>query len=347
MPASHTARSEISVNMTSSTTPASVPRPERKAHARPGRMNAGFFGELSRNGALYIMALPAVFCFLVFNYLPMAGALIAFKNYNFTTGFWGIFSSPFMDPWYGNFEFFFTSGYAWRVTRNTLLLNGAFIALGILFEVGLAIVLNEIRSRRFKKTIQSVTFLPYFVSWIVLSVFLYNLLNYDNGVINGTLTAWGLPKINFYAEAGIWPFIMVLIHKWKFTGYGVIIYLAAISSINDTYYEAARIDGARKWQQVWHLTLPLLRPTIFILALLSIGRIMNADFGMFNAVVGNNAQLFPTVDVIDTFVYRALRQSSDLGMSAAAGFFQSCLAFIIVLCSNWLVKKYQEDGALF
>ena len=293
------------------------------------------------------MSVPALVCLLLLSYLPMVGSIIAFKNYNFTNGFLGIITSPFMKPFYKNFEFFLTSGYAWRITKNTILLNAEFILFGIIFQVGLAIMLNEIRNGFSRKLIQSFTFLPYFISWIVLSVFVYNMLNYDNGVINGILAAMGLERFDFYSDPKIWPFIMNVIYLWKNTGYGIVLYLAVISGFDGSLYEAAEMDGAGKLKQIYHITLPLLTPTILILLLLNIGRIMNADFGMFYAVVSNNSILFPTVDVIDTFVYRALRQSSDLGMSSSAGFFQSCLAFVIVLISNKLVKKYQEDGALF
>lgn len=309
--------------------------------------NDGVLRELIRNKTLYLMAVPALVLLIIFSYLPMIGSLIAFKDYNFSNGLIGIFTSPFIKPFYKNFEFFFTSGFAWRVTRNTLLLNGVFIVTGIIFPVGFAVMLNEVRSGPFKKIVQSLTFLPYFISWIVLSVFVYNVLNYDGGVINNILVGIGLEKYDFYFNPNIWPLIMTLINLWKSVGYGIILYLAVIGSFDTSLYEASGIDGATKLKQLFYITLPLLRPTILMLTLLNIGRIMNADFGMFYSIVGNNAQLYPTVDVIDTFVYRALRQTSDIGMSSAAAFFQSTLSLVIVLISNKLVKRYQEDAALF
>ncbi|THF77118.1 ABC transporter permease [Cohnella fermenti] len=303
----------------------------------------GFLGEMSRNGSVYLMFLPVFVLLLLFNYLPMAGIVVAFKNYQFANG---LFGSEWAKPLLNNFEYLVSSEYAFRAIRNTVLLNLLFIATGLLFEIGLALLLNEIRSKYFKKVAQSITFLPYFISWIVVGVFTYNLLT-DVGVVNTIIGYFGHEPVDFYNSPGLWPAILALIMRWKVTGYGSVIYLAALAGIDSSYYEAASIDGATRWQQMWYISLPLLRPTVIILTLLAVGRIMNADFGMFYAVVGSAATLYSTTDVVDTFVYRGLRINGDVGMSAAAGFLQSTVAFVLVLGSNLIARKLDKDSALF
>lgn len=306
--------------------------------------NTGFLRELARNRPLYLMVLPGALALLVFAYLPMGGLVIAFKNYKLTLG---ILTSPWIDPIWKNFEFFFTSEYAWRVTRNTLLLNLAFLVSGVVMEAGFALILNEMRIDPLKKTVQSLVFLPYFISWIVVGFFAYSILNYNYGVANRVLRAIGLAPQEWYSNAKFWPAIMVVINRWKATGYGAVIYLAVLTGIDRELYEAAEIDGAGRWAQVRYISIPLMVPTIILLSLLSIGRIMNADFGMFYAVVGENSLLFPTTDVIDTFVYRTLRKLNDYGMASATGFYQSVLSFLLVMGSNWLANRYSADMGLF
>ena len=301
-----------------------------------------FFRELAANRALYLMFLPAFVLLLLFNYLPLSGLILAFKDVSFTRGIWG---SEWTKPIFNNFIFLFSSDSALRAFRNTIVLNGLFIISGVFFEVGLAILLNEIGSRTFKKITQSISILPYFVSWIVVGVFSYNFFSTDNGVINGLLSSLGFEKIEWYSWANIWPVLLTLLNRWKVTGYGSIIYLAALSGIDCSFYEAAKIDGASKWQQIRFITLPLLRPTIIIMTMLQIGKIMNADFGMFYAIVGNAAQIFSTSDVIDTFVYRGLRQTGDIGMASAAGFVQSIISFVLV--TNMWARKMDKDAAIF
>nr|WP_202866408.1 ABC transporter permease subunit [Cohnella sp. AR92] len=303
----------------------------------------GFLGEMSRNWSVYMMFLPVFLLLLLFNYLPMAGIVVAFKNYQFSDG---LFGSEWAKPLLSNFEYLVNSDYAFRAIRNTVLLNLLFIATGLLFEIGLALLLNEIRGKYFKKVAQSITFLPYFISWIVVGVFTYNLLT-DVGVVNSIIKLFGHEPIDFYNSPGLWPAILALIMRWKVTGYGSVIYLAALTGIDSSYYEAASIDGATRWQQMWYISLPLLRPTVIILTLLAVGRIMNADFGMFYSVVGSAATLYSTTDVVDTFVYRGLRLNGDVGMSAAAGFLQSTIAFVLVLGSNLIARRLDKDSALF
>lgn len=304
----------------------------------------GFIKEMKKNGSIYLMFLPAMAFLISFNYLPLSGLVIAFKNFNFSKGIWG---SEWMQPILGNFEFLFSTESAFRAFRNTILLNGLFLASGVICEVGLALFLNEIKGVVFKKITQSLTLLPYFVSWIVVGVFSYNLFASDNGIINNMLINMGLEKVSWYGTAEIWPWILTAINRWKWTGYGAIIYFATISGIDSSYYEAAKIDRAGKWQQIRYITIPLLMPTVIVMTLLNIGKIMNADFGMFFAIVGDAPRLFATTDVIDTFVYRSLRQSGDIGMASAAGFIQSIISFVLVLGSNWLARRHDESSSLF
>lgn len=308
------------------------------------RKHKGFIHDFLRNRTLYIMFLPVAVLLFLFSYLPLAGLVIAFKDFDFSNG---IFGSEWMDPLVYNFEYLFSSSAAFRAIRNTILLNFLFIVIGLIFEVGLALMLNELKSKFFKRFSQSLTFLPFFISWIVVGVFVYNLLNFETGAFNRVLAWFGVSAVDFYSEAGLWPLILTIVLRWKVTGYGTIIYLAALTGIDSSYYEAASIDGASRWQQMRYISMPMLRPTIIILTLLAVGRIMNADFGMFYALVGDASILFPTTDVIDTFVYRSLRQSGDVGMASAAGFVQSIVAFVLVLGSNYVARKIDKDSAIF
>ncbi|WP_435169708.1 ABC transporter permease [Paenibacillus glycanilyticus] len=307
-------------------------------------MKNGVIRELFKNRTLLLMFLPVAVLLFLFNYLPLAGLVIAFKDFDFTKG---IFGSDWMDPLFDNFDYLFSSDTAFRAVRNTILLNALFITVGLIFEVGFALLLNEVRNKYFKRVSQSLTFLPFFISWIVVGVFAYNLLDFESGAINHFLITIGLQPIDFYSEAGLWPLILTIAIRWKATGYGTIIYLAALTSVDNSYYEAASIDGATRWQQIRYISLPMLRPTVIILTLLAVGRIMNADFGMFYAMVGDASLLFPTTDVIDTFVYRSLRKSGDIGMASAAGFLQSMIAFVLVIASNYAARKIDKDSAIF
>ncbi|WP_040951773.1 ABC transporter permease [Gorillibacterium massiliense] len=300
--------------------------------------------ELTKHRVLYLMTIPAMILLLLFNYFPMAGIIIAFKNFNLSNG---IFASPWMHPFYENFRYFFTSDNWVSVTRNTILLNLLFIFVGTIVNVALAIMFNEIRVTWFQRTAQSLALLPYFISWIVVGVFAYNILSYEHGMLSELLVKLGMDKVDWYSKPTAWPFLILLISIWKGVGYNSIIYLATLTGIDHTLYESARIDGATRMQQIRYITVPLLRPTIIVLTLLAIGRIMNSDFGMFYSLVGDNAQLYSTVDVIDTFVFRSLKGSGDMGMAAAASFYQSVLAFVLVYVSNRVARKYESGSALF
>lgn len=288
------------------------------------------------------MVLPGVVFFVLFNYLPMAGIQVAFRHFNFREGLFG-------SPWVGleNFRFFLTNPRVGRVVWNTFFLNLSFIVVHTILQISGALMLNELRSKWFRKVTQSLTFLPYFVSWIIVSVFVYNLLNYDYGALNRLIEGLGLESVAFYNSPQLWPLILILVDSWKWIGFGSIIYLAALSGINPEYYEAAIIDGARKMQQIRFVTLPLLLPTVLILSLLALGRVLNADFGMFYGIIGDNSVLFPTTDVVDTFVFRSLRVLGDIGMASAVGFLQSIVGFLMVLASNLMVRRLHPEGALF
>lgn len=299
---------------------------------------------LKNNWTLYLMAVPAVALLFCFAYLPMGGLLIAFKKYNFKLG---ILGSPFMDPWYKNFEILFSSSTAFNALKNTIILNILFIGVGTVFAVALALCFNEITNRYLKKLTQSLSFLPYFISTVVVGIFVTGMLGFDNGVVNRIITSFGGERIAFYMEAKWWPWIMLVVNIWKGAGYNAVVYLATINGIDGSYYEAAKIDGATRWQQTKYISLPLLRPTVITMTLLAVGKIMNSDFGLFYNVTGDMPTLYATVDVIDTYIYRALRQLGDLGISSATSFFQSIVGFVLVLISNWAARKYEEGSALF
>lgn len=315
----------------------SIDRPQK-----PNKIQDAFH-EIIKNKALYSMVIPGVILLILFNYFPLFGLLVAFKNFNFRDG---ILWSPWSKPLWQNFEYLLSSG-ALRVTFNTLFLNALFIIFGVIFQVGLALIFNELTGKYFKKTTQSLTLLPYFISWIAVGVIAYNILNFDNGVINSMLQSMGRSKVDWYSMPWVWPIIMLLFNIWKSTGYGMILYLATLSGLDPSYHEAAEIDGANKFQQIRWITMPFLAPTIITMVLLQVGRIMNADFGMFYAIVGDNAAIYSTVDVLDTFVFRSLRINGDIGMASAAGFYQSIISFVLILLCNRLSRKYNPDGGLF
>ncbi|GGG22778.1 ABC transporter permease [Paenibacillus abyssi] len=302
----------------------------------------GFWGEVVKHKTLLLMLTPAVLFFLLFAYIPMTGIVLAFKQFNYAGGVFG-------SPWNGldNFRFFFDSGDAWRVTRNTALYNIAFIIVNNVLQIAAAILLFEVAGKWFRKITQTALFLPYFISWVVVGAIAYNLFNYDVGTINVFLRAVGMEPIDIYNTAAYWPLILVIISAWKAIGYGTIMYLAAITSIDTEMYEAAEIDGANVFQRIFKITIPNLYPTLIILILLAIGNIFRGDFGMFYNMVGNNGILFSTTDVIDTYVFRSLITSNEIGMSAAAGFYQSVLGFATIMLANWAVRKYDKDRALF
>lgn len=302
----------------------------------------GFWDDVKKYRSLLLMLVPAVLFFLLFAYIPMSGIILAFKQYDYTGGVFG-------SPWNGwdNFKFFFNSGDAWRVTRNTALYNIAFIVVNNVIQIFAAILLFEVAGKWFRKITQTVLFLPYFISWVVVGAIAYNLFNFDVGTINVLLKGLGMQPVDIYNTAAYWPVILVVVSAWKTLGYGTIMYLAAITGIDTEMYEAAEIDGANIFQRIMKITVPNLMPTVIILVLLAIGNVFRGDFGMFYNMVGNNGLLFSSTDVIDTFVFRSLTTSNEIGMSAAAGFYQSLLGFVTIMLANYAVRKYDKDRALF
>ncbi len=291
---------------------------------------------------MILMALPAVVVVLLFGYIPISGIILAFKDFRYNLGI-------FRSPWAGfeNFRFFFISGTGFLVTRNTVLYNLLNLATSQFLAITLAILISEMRGVYFKKFAQSITFLPYFISWIIVGVFVYNIFNYEKGTLNTLLKSLLIAPINMYSKPAAWVFIIMFFNSWKWVGYSSLVYIAAIMSINMECFESADIDGANIFQQIRHITIPSITPTITIVVLLNIGRLLRGDFQMFYQIIGDNGQLFNATDVIDTFVFRSLIHSGDLTMASAANFYQSVLCFVIIITVNTIVKKLRPDYALF
>lgn len=288
------------------------------------------------------MALPGVILLFVFAYLPMVGLVIAFKDYRFVDGILG-------SAWVGfdNFRFLFGTDTAWRITRNTLVMNSLFIVVNTVASLTIAILLNEVFTSRMTKYYQTLLFFPYFISWVIASYFVFAFLSGQSGLLNQWLKSGGFDAVAWYRSPQYWPIILTLANLWNGVGFGSIVYLAGILGIDPMLFEAARIDGANKWQQIRYVTLPMLLPLIIILSLLAIGRIFNADFGLFFFLPRDTAMLYSTTDVIDTFVYRSLVELGDISMAAAAGFYQSIVGFGMVVFANWLVRRINEDYSLY
>lgn len=302
--------------------------------------------DLRKNPLLVLMVLPSIVYFLITSYLPMVGVYFAFTSYQFTTDFFStLFGSKFVGL--SNFEYLFSSGLAWRMTANTLIYNTIFIAGGTVLKVIIAIMFSEIAGKYYKKCVQTVTFLPHFISMVMVGTFAYNLLNYNSGVINSLLTALGFDRLDFYSMPNAWYVILPLVDFWKGVGYGSIIYVSAITGISDELYEAADLDGASFMQEIVHVTIPSIRPTIVIMTLMSLGSIMKGNFDLFYQLVGESGQLMQTTEIIDTYVWRALRQNVQIGMGSAAGLYQSFVGMILVVLVNTIVKKIEPDYAIF
>ncbi|MDD2971366.1 MAG: ABC transporter permease subunit [Lachnospiraceae bacterium] len=301
-----------------------------------------FLKEWKKNRPLFIMTIPALFLIIVFAYLPMSGLILAFKNYRYDLGVFG-------SAWNGleNFRYLFSSGTGWLITKNTCLYNILNLLTSQLLAIVIAIFITEINQKVFKKITQSVIFLPYFISWVIVGTFVYAFFNYETGFLNHIITSFGGEGVNLYSMPGVWPYIICAFNAWKWCGYNSVIYIAAITGVDSETYEAAAIDGASIFQRIRYITIPCIKPTVITMILLQVGRILRGDFEMFYQIIGNNGQLFNATDVIDTYVFRSLLQNSNLGMSAAASFYQSLLCFIIIMIVNTVVKHIDEDYALF
>ena len=300
-------------------------------------------GKLKRYWPLYLMFLPGGLYLLINNYIPMGGLIVAFKQYNVRNGLFG-------SKWIGlkNFRFLFTTPDAFVITRNTILYNVAFIIINTVLGIAFAIFICDALSKKLKKVYQSAILFPYLMSAVVLGYIVFAFCSQSNGILNKTiLPMFGKDPVSWYAMPGYWPFILIFVNTWKGIGYGCLIYVSAINGIDPGLYEAASLDGASKWQQIKSITLPELVPTIITLTLMSIGRIFYSDFGLFYQVPRNSGAIYATTNVIDTYVYRGLMEQSNIGMSAAAGFYQSIVGFILVLAANLVVRKISKENALF
>lgn len=299
--------------------------------------------DVVRNKVLLFMVLPGTLWFLFFSYLPMIGTVIAFKEYRLSKD--GFLASIVNSKWVGwdNFKFLFTTNDAYLITRNTLLYNMAFIVVGLILSVLLAVVLSEIANKKLAKLYQTGMFLPYFLSWVVVGYFAFSFLSSERGLLNEIFGS----HISWYSESKYWPFILIFVYLWKAVGYNSVVYLAAIMGIDKSLYEAAMIDGASKFQQIRNITLPLLSPIITIMTLLAIGKIFYADFGLFYQVPRDSGTLYSVTNVIDTYVYRGLKTTYEIGMSTAAGLYQSVVGFVLVITSNYIVRRFDKDSALF
>lgn len=290
----------------------------------------------------YVMALPGLAYLICNNFMPLYGMLLAFKKLDVRKGIFG-------SDWVGlqNFEFLFSSNTAFKIIRNTIGYNLVFLIVGTCIAVALAILLNEVRLKGFKKFYQSMLLIPYLISWVLASYLAYAFLAQDVGLINSILNFFGLPDVAWYTSKQYWPVILFIVYIWKNVGYMLIIYYSSIVSISADYFEAATIDGATKWQQIRFITLPLIKSTVVTMTILMLGRIANSDFGLFYQIPRNSGALYDTTQTIDVYVYNALMNNNDFGMSAAAAVFQSVVGFIFIMAANGVVRKISKKDALF
>ncbi|WEK53600.1 MAG: ABC transporter permease subunit [Candidatus Cohnella colombiensis] len=321
--------------------PTVVPTKPKKVKA----LNQGYW---SKYGIFYLMMAPALIVILLNNYIPMVGSIIAFKKITYESS---SFIENFVNgKWVGwkNFEFLFKTSDAWRITRNTVLYNVVFIILNLVIGVGAALLFNMMRSKRLAKLHQSIMFLPFFLSWVIVSYLVYAFLNPSLGIMNMTVLKWfGAEDVMWYSDSTWWPLILPILNVWKGIGWYAVLYLAAIIGIDKEYYEAATIDGASRWRQIWSVTIPLIRPVIITLTVLQIGKIFYADFGMFFNVTRNAGALYETTLIIDTYVYQGFLVTGNIGLSSAAGFYQAIIGFLLVFGSNLIIRRISKDDALF
>ncbi|WP_162930922.1 ABC transporter permease [Lactococcus allomyrinae] len=293
------------------------------------------------------MVLPGAIWMIFFFYIPVLANVVAFKNFQFSPN--GFLDSLMKSPWVGfkNFEFLFKSGAAFEITRNTVLYNLGFIILNLIISVTFAIIMSELRNKRLVKVYQTMTLLPYFLSWVVIGYFVYAFLSVDKGLVNQWLTGHGGTAIQWYSDPRFWPFILLFIGTWKNIGYNSIIYFATVMGIDPTYYEASMVDGATKWQQIKNITIPQLAPLITIMTILAAGRIFSADFGLFFNIPQNSGALYSVTQVLDTYIYNGLKSTGDLGTSTAAALYQSVVGFVFLMFTNWLARRVDNESALF
>lgn len=306
-------------------------------------MKKSIWRRIRRYTPLYLMMLPGLVYLLINNYLPMAGLTVAFKDIDFRKGIFG-------SDWIGlkNFEFLFATKDAWIITRNTLGFNILFILLNTTISVIVAILLNEMAMRATRRFYQSAILLPFLLSWVIIGYLGNAMMNIELGFLNNTvLPLLGMQPVQWYMDSKLWVFILPFVYVWKEVGYTSIIYYSAVIGISGEYYEAASLEGATKLQQIRYITFPLIQPVILTMVMLAIGKIFRSDFGLFYYVPLNSGALYQTTNTIDTYVYRALMQLGDIGMSAAAGAYQAIVGFVFVMASNFIVRKVSPDNALF
>lgn len=298
---------------------------------------------------LFIISLPTVIWYILFAYIPMTGIFMAFKNYRLVQGK-GFFGSLFASDWVGlrNFEFLFVRNDFLAIIGRTIGYNLIFILLQMVIPVALAIMMSLLLSKRLSKVCQTAMFFPHFMSWVVASYFVFAFFSSESGLITRLLQSMGI-TFNFYGKdaAGIWPFLLVFLNQWKTVGYNMVVYLAAITGLDQTYYEAAMIDGASKWQQIKSITIPLLKPTIIIMGIMAVGGIIKSDLGLFYQATKNSPALYSTTMTLDVYVYNALTQNNNINMSAAASMFQSVIGFITIMAANGIVKKIDSESSFF
>ncbi|MEK4510548.1 ABC transporter permease [Paenibacillus sp. FSL K6-2524] len=308
----------------------------------PPKYSKGFLYEMKKNIILYLMCVPALLILILFSYIPFSGIWMAFTDFNVIDG---IFGSKFVGL--DNFKYFFAkNSMGWQVTYNTLFINFFSIILGIIVPVSIAIFINEIRNKTYKKISQSMMFFPYFISWVVVGAIIYGIFSTDVGVANNILGYFGVEPIRWYSEPKYWKTIIIFASVWKWSGYSSILYMAAMSNFDNSLYESAKVDGANKLQQIYYLTIPMLKPTIIVLTLLNVGRIFYGDFGMIYGIVGNNPVLIDEVTVIDTYVYQSMR-TLGFSYSTAIGLFQSLMGLILITFANKTAKKINDGEGLF
>ena len=306
-----------------------------------------FVRTLRENFIFLLMVLPGAAWLILFFYIPVFGNIVAFKDYHITGE--GFIDSVMKSKWVGfdNFKFLFSSKDAYIITRNTVLYNLGFIFLGLIVSVGIAIIFSELRSKRVVKVLQTSMLFPYFLSWVIISFFTDAFLNVDKGLVNHILTSFGMKAINFYSELWIWPALLLFLGIWKGFGYSSVMYYAPIMGIDPPYYEAATVDGASKWQRIRNITIPQLSSLITVLTILAVGNIFRADFGLFYQIPHNAGALYSVTNVIDVYVYNGLTKSGDIGMTAAAGLYQSVVGLVLVLISNIIARRIDKNAALF
>jgi putative aldouronate transport system permease protein len=298
---------------------------------------------------LLSMVLPGAIWLLLLRYLPMFGIVMAFQNFEIYYDNPTLLNNVIHSPWVGlqNFEFLFATSDCWHMLFNTIGYNMVFIVLGTVISVAFAVMMSELTTKHLMKAYQTMMFFPFFLSWVVASYFLYAFLAPGDGLLVHLFENAAITQTGWYNDTKPWPYLIVFAHMWKNVGYTVVLYMAAIVGIDTSLYEAARIDGASKWQQIRHVTLPHLTTLIVVLLIINVGKIFNSDFGLFYTVPMNTGALIPVTQVVDTYVYRALMSTGDVGMSTAAGLFQSAVGFVLVLITNTFVRKVDPDSAMF